>query len=346
MLLVNPAKIQFQSEAATIEIPSANLEIEFEEGGKGLFFFDATQPEIRIYTVDRSILRLSTIRSNRQVAAVLARRELNHSLRLMLYFAAGCALLVWLGSLAVGAMVKAIAAKVPVAWEQKLGHGAMTLLREQHEFIDDTNQTAQLAALAAPLIKVLPAGRSNLTFYISSDPEPNACALPGGAVVVNAGLLKMVEQPEELLGVLAHELAHQTKRHVVRKTIAAAGPLVIFGLFLHSNSGLGNVAAAGSGLMVFQGFSREYETEADDTGWDYLVAANVDPRGMIHMFQKFQDDEAKTLRKPSTPEAFQSHPALEKRIARLEAKWEALPRKSGFVTLPPMHWTVEPVFKP
>src|ERR1019366_1791783 len=93
--------------------------------------------------------------------------------------------------------------------------------------LEDSNEVAQLTDLAAPLVQALPAGQRDLKFYISDDPEPNAFALPGGHVVVNTGLLQMADQPEELLGVLAHELAHQTKRHAMRRNIAAAGPLVI-----------------------------------------------------------------------------------------------------------------------
>jgi predicted Zn-dependent protease len=178
-------------------------------------------------------------------------------------------------------------------------------------------------------------------FYIANDPVPNAFALPGGHVVVNTGLLQMADKPEELLGVLAHELSHETKRHAIRRTVAAAGPLVIFGIFLHSRTGAGNLLALGSGLMVFQGFSQDYETEADETGWNYLVAANIDPRGMIQVFRKLEAAEGKMGLHHIVPEAFQGHPAVEKRIARLENKWNTLPHKSGFLQLQPVSWTLK-----
>jgi len=154
-------------------------------------------------------------------------------------------------------------------------------------------------------------------------------------------LLRMADRPEELLGVLAHELAHQTKRHLLRRTVAAAGPLVIFGLFLHSENRMGNLLTLGSGLMVFQGFSQDYEIEADDAGWSYLVAANIDPRGMIHALQKLEAAQAKLGLHAFGPKALQSHPATEKRIARLESKWKKLARKSDFLNLAPVRWTLE-----
>jgi predicted Zn-dependent protease len=102
---------------------------------------------------------------------------------------------------------------------------------------------------------------------------------------------------------------------------------------------VGNLLTAGSGLMVYQGFSQDYETEADDTGWNFLLAANLDPHGMIGAFQKLQDWERKQHSAGLVPQAFQSHPATEKRIKRLEEKWKSLPRKSGFQELPPFQWT-------
>src|SRR6185437_9156884 len=160
------------------------------------------------------------------------------------------------------------------------GEEQIAKLRTEGRLIDDTNQIAQLTELAQPLIKALPENRRNLKFYILNDEEPNAFALPGGHVVVHTGLLQMTETPEELLGVLAHEIAHETQQHVIRHRIAAAGQIVIFGLFMQGRHGAGNLFALGSGLMIYQGFSQEYETEADDVGWKYLVAAKIDPQGM------------------------------------------------------------------
>jgi predicted Zn-dependent protease len=314
------------------------LEVVFEKNGPGFFFSDETNPEAQIFMVDPAILRHPGLKTNPQVAAVIGRREVARALRVVLYFGAACVLAAWLGSLAVTSMVQAITARVPMSWEDKIGAHAMDELQKSGRLLDDSNDVAQLTALAAPLIRVLPPERRHLTFYILNDPIPNAFALPGGHVVVNAGLLRMTDEPGEVLGVLAHELAHQAKRHVIRREIAAAGPLLIFGVFLHSSSGAGNLLALGSGLMVFQGFSQTYETEADETGWDFLVAANIDPRGMIDAFKKLGAWEEKSGLSDRGPEALQSHPTTQKRIARLEAKWEKLPRKSGFIELPAVTW--------
>jgi predicted Zn-dependent protease len=220
--------------------------------------------------------------------------------------------------------------QVPAEWEKKFGDKEMAELQTKFHFDDDSNRIARLAALAAPLIQVLPRDKRDLKFYIMDEEMPNAFALPGGQVVVTEGLLDLVDadRPEQLLGVLAHELAHVTQRHHVRKVVSAAGPVVLFGVLFHSRSGAMNVLSIGSGLLVVQGFSKEYETEADSVGWDYLVAAGIDPRGMIETFEKFRSYKSNRNGVVlGLPEAFASHPALDKRIAHLEQKAKKLPLK-------------------
>jgi Zn-dependent protease with chaperone function len=335
-------KLRFQSDSVAEEIPMDAVEIEFEQGGDRIYFHDPNRPDLKIFTSDQSVLKHPAIRQcgalQAQVATVLGRRELSRALRVTVYFFIGCIFATWFCSMALSFMVRTIAAQVPMEWEDRFGREEIDKLRTEGALLDDTNQIAQLTELAQPLIKVLPENRRNLKFYIMDDADPNAFALPGGYVVVHTGMLQMTETPEELLGVLAHEIAHETQRHMIRHRIAAAGPLVIFGLFLHSRSGAGNLLALGSGLMIYQGFSQEYETEADDVGWKYLVAANIDPRGMIRTFQKLKASEDSMGFSHLMPEAFASHPALAKRIARLEGKWKKLDRKTGFLELPPVSW--------
>jgi predicted Zn-dependent protease len=90
--------------------------------------------------------------------------------------------------------------------------------------------------------------------------------------------------------------------------------------------------SAGSQLLVNQYYSRDVEREADTIGWHYLMAANIDPRGLADFFQLETEGEAST----TIPEMFRSHPATSERIASLNRLWEKSERKSGFVQLPAM----------
>ena len=322
------------------------VEVEFEGDNGRICFKDPNRPDLLIFTSDQSILKHPSMRLSgkvqAQVADTLGRREAVRALRLTLYFIVGCVVVTWFCSVSLSFMTRTIASWVPMEWEEKFGEEQIAKLRKQGRLLDDTNRIAQLTELAQPLIKVLPENRRNLKFYILDDDDPNAFALPGEHVVVHQGLLDMVDTPEELLGVLAHELAHETQRHVIRHKIAAAGSLAVFGVFIQGKKATGGLLGVGSGVLVFQGFSRGYESEADAVGWKYLVAANIDPRGMTGVFKKLKAEEDGRGFAHLMPQSLSSHPALSKRIEVLEKNWKRLDRQSGFLELPPITWAKHP----
>jgi Zn-dependent protease with chaperone function len=338
-LFVDRRGAHFQSESLNEEIPADRVEVDWNKNDERVYVRDSARPELQIYTLDETILDHETLPQfaavGNQIRSTLGNRELYRRLRLVGYFIVGFACIISFCSWAMGAMTRSLAKKVPTSWEQQFGESVFEELGGKESLTQHSNQAVQLAKLAEPLLKVVPLGDTKVKFFIVDDPDANACALPGGYIVVNTGLLEISERPEELLGVLAHELAHVTQRHYARKIISMSGPLVIFGVFLQTKNGVVNLLSEGSGMMIAQGFSQDYETEADDIGWKYLLAANIDPRGMISTFRKFKEQEgdAKQL-----THAFDSHPALEKRIARLDKKSRKLRTQSGFLELPPITW--------
>jgi beta-barrel assembly-enhancing protease len=331
-VLIDHRTLTFQSGAVTLGIPVGQLAVEPGDEDGRICFRDKKIPDQWIYTDDVSILQ------NRQFPFIrerlersMTRREIVRRLRITACVVAGCFFLGWLGVGVTGAMVRSLVARVPPEWEQKFGEVQLASFKSGGLLLDDSNRVAQLTALAAPLLAVVPRG-TEFKFHIVNDEYPNAFALPGGHIVVTTALLKLADNTE-LAGVIAHESAHLVLRHHARKIISSAGPVLICGIFLHSQDRLFNVLSEGSGLMMQRGFSQEYEFEADAAGWKYLAAANIDPRGMISLFRKFQAQEEKIKAIASLPQAFQSHPALDRRIARLERKWKKLPQKSGFIEL-------------
>jgi predicted Zn-dependent protease len=115
-----------------------------------------------------------------------------------------------------------------------------------------------------------------------------------------------------------------------RQVISAMGPALLFQIFMGSQGGLVGVLGAGSQLLMAQSFSQEYELEADAVGWNYLVAAHIDPRGLTDVLRKLQAEEEKEFGDMEIA-ALRSHPKTQKRIDRLEARWKKLKQKSGFI---------------
>jgi beta-barrel assembly-enhancing protease len=329
-------RLRFESETVTREVPLVKLQIARDEAAQGgLLFYDPDDADWLIHTLDQKILEAVPLRqqahTRHQIQEMQSGRELMRRLKITGAFLAGFALLALLVSLLMGMMVRSLVAKVPPEWEQELGEQTIADLKQQETFVEDAKLQTNLLRAVAPLVQTLPTNAQGLKFYIVQSPMANAFALPGGYVVVTTRLLEMAERPEEVAGVVAHELAHLKQKHALRKILSSAGPYILCGVFLRGNSGLMGVLAGSSQLMVCQTFSQEYELEADDVGWQLLLAAHIDPRGLPEMLKKLNAEQARLKLVGLAPQAFSSHPATAKRIRRLEAKWRKLNEKSGFI---------------
>jgi predicted Zn-dependent protease len=170
----------------------------------------------------------------------------------------------------------------------------------------------------------------------------NAFAMPGGNVVIHSGLLMAADSPEEVAGVLGHEIAHVTQRHSIRSIISSAGLFLVLQTMVGDVTGIVGVLANNSAFLLDRKFSRDFEREADNHGWDYLLAANIKPEGMIVFFTKMQAEEKRMREKmkeatsidvdPSSLEILSTHPATDERMKNLQAKWDKLEKKTGYRT--------------
>ena len=328
--------LQFEHASGTMELPLSRLILDQKAAGN-LVFHDAgtgwwvESSDARILN-DVFLLRQTHLRT--QARQLRERREGNRSLKYALIFLTGFAAVFFIGWLLAKAAANSLANHAPIAWEEHLTD--KVIAEHPKLFVTDTNDaritvvTQLVARLAAAL---QPAERRyQFRAALIDRPVVNAFALPGGRIFVFRGLLDRVQKPEELAGVLAHEMAHVTQRHGLRKLIAGGGPYYVLRLFVSDRQGVLSAISAGSQLLVNQYYSRDTEREADTIGWHYLMAANIDPRGLADFFQLQTEGEAAT----TIPEMFRSHPATSERIASLNQLWEKSERKSGFVPLPAM----------
>ena len=172
------------------------------------------------------------------------------------------------------------------------------------------------------------------TFYVVDSSALNAFALPGGYVFVNAGLIEIAEDEDELAGAMAHEIAHVAARHMTRQATKleiaklAAAPL---GPVLGGWTGYAASVGAGVGIpMTFLSFGRKDEAEADYLGVQYAYAAGYDPTGVISIFEKMESLERK--QPGAVSKAFASHPQDADRISQTQREiQEILPAKADYV---------------
>jgi predicted Zn-dependent protease len=337
-IVINRWQVRFESETVTLEFPITRVQIEITDPQTGqLGFSEPAQPGWFVGTFDQKILTHPTLlqqaHTRHQIRELKSQGELQRRLKIAFGFLAVFALIAILVSTFTGIMVRILVARVPQKWENELGDKWLLELKQETTFIQDSNMMAKLDRGVAPLIAAIPDKATKYTFYLINEPWPNAFALPGGHVVVTTGLIELADRPEELAGVVAHEIAHVTQKHVFRKVISSYGPYLLVRLFLRDEDGLLGILGEGSQLLVSQSFSQEYELEADSVGWQYLIAAHIDPRGAIDILTKLKAEQAGMSGMDKALRAFDSHPATEKRIQKLEEKWKKLKDKSSFVPL-------------
>jgi predicted Zn-dependent protease len=170
--------------------------------------------------------------------------------------------------------------------------------------------------------------RPNLpwSFAVVDDPTPNAFALPGGPIFVTRGLMSLMGTEAQLVTVLGHEIGHVTARHAVaslsRSQLAQIG-LGVGGVLFPDLQQLGNVAGAGLQL-VFLGYGRDAERQADELGFQYSLAEGFDVREMALVFESLQRTGEQEGNRSAVPSWLMTHPAPAERIQSVQARLASL----------------------
>lgn len=165
-----------------------------------------------------------------------------------------------------------------------------------------------------------------LNFKVYDVIDVNAFACPDGSVRVFSSLMDIMND-DELLGVIGHEIGHVIKRHskngfknelltgALKDAIASTGGKAA----ALTDSQLGTL---GQSLMNAK-YSQKQENEADDCGYDFLVAQGRNPWGIVMSFEKLMNMEGENAGKQSyIQKMFSSHPETQKRIDHMKKRCE------------------------
>jgi Zn-dependent protease with chaperone function len=230
-----------------------------------------------------------------------------------------------------GFLAQKVVNSIPYKVEQTIGDKIIGNVLSPGEINGDKNLKNSLIELLTPLFESVPKEFKDFKVHIADKKELNAFALPGGQIVFNLEVLKRANSAEEILGVAAHEMAHVTQRHVLRNMIQALGVFTLFQLFLGDITGVIAVLTDQGTFLLMKGFSRSMEEDADEKGIDYLLKANIDPRGMAGFFKLIKAyykelgtmgeiaekmDEHLTL--------LSTHPSTDSRIKKIEDSYHQL----------------------
>ena len=198
--------------------------------------------------------------------------------------------------------------------EIRMGRQYAAEIEKSTKFITDPVVTEYVNRIGQNIVKNSDC-KVPFTIKVIDTDEINAMALPGGFFYVNSGLILNADEEAELAGVMAHETAHVCAHHAARQmtraNYAQLGTIPL--IFIGGWTGYGIYEAASIAVPVtFLHFSREFESEADYLGVQYMYRAGYDPQAFISFFEKVQ---ALEKRKPGlVAKTFSDHPQTPDRI--------------------------------
>ena len=230
--------------------------------------------------------------------------------------------------------VAATAADKPVTREEiALGQKQYGPNQQQQggQYNLDPALTAYVQRVGMKLAKTSDAPDLPYEFVIINSSDLNAWALPGGKIAINRGLLAALDSEAQLAAVLAHEIAHVTKRHSARMQKKAEGASMLGALI-----GLGvgmkapeyrDLAMQGASTLAYgaqANYSRDHELQADKAGMKTMSRAGYDPQAAVALQEIFLR-ESQGRKSDTISGFFASHPPSQERITENKATAKTLP---------------------
>ncbi|MBI3947182.1 MAG: M48 family metalloprotease [Armatimonadetes bacterium] len=225
----------------------------------------------------------------------------------------------------------ALQRKYTDAEEGKLGKEGAAEVEKEFKVLKDAKQLARVEGILKVIAPVTERPKVVYKAKILDTDDINAFSLPGGYIYVTRRLLETVGSDDELAGVLAHEVAHNTHFHSLeqlersakleQKVMLAVIAAVLVGRE-HVDPGtllfLGTVLK----LNAVNGYGQRAEVEADDAAVDYLIKSKqYNPNGVLQFMERLLRAERQ---QPEVPLGiFQTHPPTRERVDDIRAQLTA-----------------------
>ena len=205
--------------------------------------------------------------------------------------------------------------------EKIIGQGFLEQVYAQAPLINDPIIQEYTELLIYRLSETSQVKDRQFTIILIDEKSLNAFAAPGGVIGVNGGLFLNAGNEAQLASVLSHELAHLSQRHFARNilrgkdTNLASSLVMVSAIALAIVSNNPSAFIAGPAALAQQQlrYSRIFEREADRYGFNNLIAAGYDPKGMGEMFESMA--KTRKLAGDNPPEFLLTHPITSSRIS-------------------------------
>jgi predicted Zn-dependent protease len=231
-------------------------------------------------------------------------------------------------------------AAVSLEEEYRAGVGWFSGIRQTGQVLEDPEVSDYIQQIGHSLSSHAEEGQHQFYYFVLKDPIINAFAMPGGFIAIQSGLILATRNENELAGVMAHETAHVTQRHIVRGMIdqSHAGLVstaaMLAAILLGATAGRGDSGGAMEGaILATQGaaiqhqinYTRTNEYEADRIGIGTMASAGYDPLGMASFFETLGRNSPDPSRVKAV-EFLMDHPLSAERIAESRNRAEQIGR--------------------
>lgn len=195
-------------------------------------------------------------------------------------------------------------ALIPESYDTQMGR----LFYEQNLVFADID-TAKTKALNNFAYNLKLNNNKTIKFTVVKSPVVNAYALPDGNVVIYTGIIDKMQDYDELVGLIGHEVSHVNNRHSMKMICRNLSGYLFVSAILGDANGI--MATIGDNVNSLQSlsFSREFEHEADADGFKIVTANQVNPKGMSNLFKRLEDPTGGLM-----PAFLSTHPVTKERI--------------------------------
>lgn len=311
--------------------------LRFEVGGNNnsILFIHLAEAEL-IYVVlnrglKKQLLQIEMIKAQLQTLFKASDKTFYADLSYIALFLAAIASVIYFR----GPIAGAFATLIPVSVEKKIGDKIFET-KDEDELKSVVNAEKKLQVL---LSHIKGYDEKQVTVHISAKKEMNAYATIGGHLFINRGLIDSLEKPEDLLGVVGHEMVHSEKRHVIKSIFQGAGLFLLIQTLFGDVTGLAAVLADNGNSLLQLSYSRDLEKEADMLAVQMMLESQVDPTGLKSALQVIEADYKKTLKempggdvldKVMNQSFLRSHPQTEQRCLDIQNQIDELRKTSKY----------------
>ncbi len=223
--------------------------------------------------------------------------------------------------------------------EYQAGLGWFRQMEQSGQVLEDPEVSDYIQEIGHSLSSRAEEGQHQFYYFVLRDPVINAFAMPGGFIAIQSGLILATRDENQLAGVMAHETAHVTQRHLVRGLIdqshagLVATAAMLAAVLLGATAGHGSPDAMEGAIMATQGaaiqhqinYTRSNEFEADRIGIGTMATAGYDPLGMASFFQELERNSPSPDRIKAV-EFLIDHPLSAERVAEARNRAEQIGR--------------------